>query len=303
MNNDILSFIITDELFERRLITNESYVAAHEAILDKLQTYRETLKVPGLSDTEIYYGTMLSENETLNMISFNPDTNEAKYEVEFKPIIRGSLTGTIYYGHIAVQTFIMDENGYANIVTIGTPWFRAESIGVSCNYGTIIVKWNKKPESTTSLHVSYEYPREPAPQQYPKDDEFSIQQGDHGGNANLSIWYSSQFVQNENSKVIPMPFNDIKLEKNQTYHWLEYTPVMAGTLVGTISYNEEVVQTFAMQSDGSVIFQPPVDAKGPPKNFVTKLTLNCNTGEIYMTWNKEPRQPIDLVVSYEYNME
>src|SRR5271156_792156 len=62
---------------------------------------------------------------------------------------------------------------------------------------------------------------------FPADDINSLQQL-ADGTANLNIFYSSQFVQNESTNVDPGAI------VTAAYAPLEHTPVLAGTLTGTV---------------------------------------------------------------------
>jgi len=126
---------------------------------------------------------------------------------------------------------------------------------------------------------------------YPADDINSLQQL-ADGTANLDIFYSSQFVQNEASNVDPGAVIV------SAYAPLEHTPILAGTMTGTVFVGATAVQTFTVSSAGVFTFTPI----GAPAAFIVTGTLNLTTGELVATWNVAPGSN-NLVVSYEYNME
>lgn len=126
---------------------------------------------------------------------------------------------------------------------------------------------------------------------FPGDDVNSLQQL-ADGTANLSIYYSSQFVQNENH-------NDAGATTTTTFT-LEHTPVLAGTITGSIYDGGTLIQTFSVSSSGSFVFNDTVSPAADPK--VTGATLDLTTGLMTFTWNSAPSTN-NITVSYEYNME
>lgn len=126
---------------------------------------------------------------------------------------------------------------------------------------------------------------------YPGDDANSLMQL-ASGDANLSIFYSSQFVENETSST------DDGVDTTSVFSPLEHTPVLAGTMTGTIYDGATAVQTFVVDESSSFTFTDI----GIPASKVTAGSLNVTTGEMTFTWNNAPGEN-HCVVSYEYNME
>lgn len=126
---------------------------------------------------------------------------------------------------------------------------------------------------------------------YPADDINSLQQL-ADGTANLDIFYSSQFVQNESTNVDPGAI------VVTAYAPLEHTPILAGTMTGTVFVGATAVQTFSVSSANVFTFT----TIGAPAAFVVAATINLTTGEMVFTWNVAPGANTS-VVSYEYNME
>lgn len=124
---------------------------------------------------------------------------------------------------------------------------------------------------------------------FPTDDVNSLQQR-ASGDANLSVYYSHQFVENEASPT--------DAGGTSTSHTLEHTPVLAGTVTGTVYDGTVAVQTFVVSESGAFTFNDI----GTPAAKVTSATLNLTTGEMALTWNSDPGAN-HVVVSYEYNME
>jgi len=125
---------------------------------------------------------------------------------------------------------------------------------------------------------------------FPGDDANSLMQR-ADGTANLSIFYSHQFVQNESQEVAQ--------GTTSTFN-LEHTPVLAGTVTGTIYDNNVAVYTFTVASDGSLV----LSAIGSPSPTVqTSSELVYSSGVLTLNWSGTTDGAVKVVVSYEYNME
>jgi hypothetical protein len=126
---------------------------------------------------------------------------------------------------------------------------------------------------------------------FPGDDANSLMQL-ADGTANLDIYYSHQFIQNEATST------DAGADTAAVYSPLEHTPILPGTVTGTIYDGAVAVQTFVVSSTGTFTFTDI----GTPSVKVTAGSLNNNTGELALTWNSAPGTN-NAVISYEYNME
>jgi hypothetical protein len=138
---------------------------------------------------------------------------------------------------------------------------------------------------------------------FPGDDANSLMQR-ADGTANLDIFFTHQFVQNESTST------DAGAVTTATYAPLEHTPVLAGTMTGTVYVGSTAVQTYVVSSTGVFTFT----AIGSPTVFanttggtatgtgVAGTTLNVTTGEMTVVFNSAPSSN-HLVLSYEYNME
>jgi hypothetical protein len=128
---------------------------------------------------------------------------------------------------------------------------------------------------------------------FPNDDVNSLQQL-ASGDANLDIFYSSQFVQNETTVSAAAAAS-----ATVSYGNLQHTPVLAGTITGTVYYNGGAVQTFVVSSAGSFSFSTVSGAI-----LCSSGSLDLNTGALALTWNGSAAGLSSYVVlSYEYNME
>ena len=125
---------------------------------------------------------------------------------------------------------------------------------------------------------------------FPGDDVNSLQQR-ASGESNLDIFYSSQFIQNE--------AQTSGGGATISTFMLEHTPILAGTVTGTVYDGATAVYTFVVPSGSSSL---SLTAIGSPSPTVSSGTLNITTGELALTWSADPGAN-SVVVSYEYNME
>ena len=126
---------------------------------------------------------------------------------------------------------------------------------------------------------------------FPGDDVNSLMQR-ADGTANLNIFYSSQFVQNETTST------DAGAGVVSVFSPLEHTPILAGTVTGTIYDGATAIQTFTVSAAGAFTFSDI----GTPNPKCTAGSLNTTTGELTLTWSGAPGSN-SAVLSYEYNME
>ena len=126
---------------------------------------------------------------------------------------------------------------------------------------------------------------------FPSDDANSLMQR-ASGDANLSVYYSSSFVQNETSTT------DDGSDVTSVFSPLEHTPIFTGTLTGTVYDGTTAVQTFSVSEAGVFSFSDI----GSPSIKATSGSINATTGELTLTWNSAPGSN-NVIVNYEYNME
>lgn len=126
---------------------------------------------------------------------------------------------------------------------------------------------------------------------FPGDDVNSLMQK-ADGTANLDIFYSHQFVQNETQ-------TDAGGDVTSNFT-LEHTPILAGTMTGTIYDGATAIQTFSVSSSGSFTFADAVSPAAATK--VTAGAITLSNGELVLTWNADPGAN-SVVVSYEANLE
>ena len=127
---------------------------------------------------------------------------------------------------------------------------------------------------------------------FPGDDANSLQQL-ASGDSNLYVYYSHQFVENETSST---SVGGAGL--TYAYAPLEHTPVLAGTMTGSVYDGAVLIQTFTVSAAGVFTFNPAA----APVTRATAGTLNVTTGEVTLTWSADPGAN-HFICSYEYNME
>lgn len=124
---------------------------------------------------------------------------------------------------------------------------------------------------------------------FPADDANSMQQL-ASGDANLSVYYSHQFVENET--------HEDAGGAAVVNHTLEHTPVLAGTLTGTVYDGGVAIATFVIDEAGAATMTDI----GTPAVTADDAALNLTTGALDITFSADPGAN-SVVVSYEYNME
>ena len=129
---------------------------------------------------------------------------------------------------------------------------------------------------------------------FPGDDPQSLMQT-ADGTANLNIWYTHQFVNNEST------VTDSGVDAVSNFAPLQHTPVLAGTVTGTVYVGTTAVQTFVVSAGGTFTF---TDIGSPSvKAQASGSTLNNNTGELVLQWTGGNPGANSVVMSYEYNLE
>lgn len=125
---------------------------------------------------------------------------------------------------------------------------------------------------------------------FPTDDSLSLQQL-ASGDANLDVFFTHQFVQNETQ-------SNAGGGLTLTYT-LEKTPILAGTMTGTITDGATDIQTFVIDEN----WNATISAIGAePAAHVDAITVDSVTGVVTMTWSQDPGAN-SVTVNYEYNLE
>lgn len=129
---------------------------------------------------------------------------------------------------------------------------------------------------------------------YPGDDANSLMQR-ASGDANLDIYYSGSQIQNETSST------DNGADLTSVYSPLEHTPVLGGSVTGTVYVGSTAIQTFTVSEAGVFTFTDIGTVTDKAQS--TNSTINLTTGEISLAWTGSAPGSNHLVVNYEYNME
>lgn len=126
---------------------------------------------------------------------------------------------------------------------------------------------------------------------YPGDDVNTLGQR-ASGDANLDVYYGSSQVQNETLST------DAGADTTSVFAAFEHTPILAGSVTGTIYDGTTAIQTFVVSEAGTFTF---TDINSPsPK--CSSGSLNVSTGELTLTWSSAPGSNY-AIVNYDYNME
>jgi hypothetical protein len=129
---------------------------------------------------------------------------------------------------------------------------------------------------------------------FPSDDANSLMQL-ADGTANLNMWYSSQFVENEKSNTLPAGAAGAVV-----FAPLEHTPIFPGTLTGTVYSAAGAQYSFSTSELGVITFTAVAAVPAPA--IIVPGSVNATTGEVTITFNANP-VGVYVVASYEYNME
>lgn len=133
---------------------------------------------------------------------------------------------------------------------------------------------------------------------FPQDDEFSLQQGDPGGCCDLSIFYGSMFVQAEDHP---------RAKHRQIF--LEHAPLLRGTTTGTVYVQDahcvrKELCRFQVTEAGK--FQGGMKDTNFEYYFdPATCMLNLTTGELFLDNRLLPDyagiDDFDVVIDYEYS--
>jgi hypothetical protein len=177
------------------------------------------------------------------------------------PIRAGTLTGTVFVGTTAIQTFTVDASGAFTFTDIGTPATnRAVSTGSSVDLATgiITVAWNN-PAGPNHLDVNYFFTA--------GSDETP------GYDPGLPVF----------SKFLP----------------LAHTPLLPATLTGDVFVGTTKIQTFTVGANGVFTFTD-VGSPAPVRAVSAGSAVSPSTGQIILAWSG-PIGANHLVVNYQYN--
>jgi hypothetical protein len=91
--------------------------------------------------------------------STTPNLGMSKFTIHnfsYNKILEGTVAGTIYRGHTAVQTLSFNMHGSVKLTDIGHPSIKVISGNIDHSRGILSLEWNKEP-GTCNVIASYEY--------------------------------------------------------------------------------------------------------------------------------------------------
>lgn len=120
----------------------------------------------------------------------------------------------------------------------------------------------------------------------------------------MDIYYSTNFVSSEMLESIKQELLDPNAppgSTRQTYESLLHKPFVPETIVGSVIYNSENIQSFNVSPEGEVIPQPAVRTD---VNYVTGGSVigdkDEGWGVMLLSWASDNHQDYKVFVDYEY---
>lgn len=149
MKNSQLAAVIADTLASASVIDGDKIDVAIEKIQAKLDSHL------GETEVGVTYRKELVTNERCP--TDNGQTAIAKFQFVHKRIVEGTLTGTVYWKTLAVQSFSVDKDGKFTFTKVGQPSDVVVMTGtVSHVDGLLTLSWNTPP-TYNHVVVNYEY--------------------------------------------------------------------------------------------------------------------------------------------------
>lgn len=112
-------------------------------------------RADGTANLAIWYSHQQVENEVTNT-DVGGDVSSTFAPLEHTPIFAGSVTGTIYDGSVAVQTFSVSSSGTFSLADIGAPTIKVTAGSLNLTTGELALTWNSDPGANHAV-TSYEY--------------------------------------------------------------------------------------------------------------------------------------------------
>lgn len=109
----------------------------------------------GDANLDDYYSSQMINNETLSTDD-GADVTSVFSPFEHTPVLAGTVTGVIYDGSTAVQTFSVSQSGTFSFSDIGSPSPKVTAGAVNLTTGEMTLTWNSAPGSNYAV-VNYEY--------------------------------------------------------------------------------------------------------------------------------------------------
>ncbi len=171
--------------------------------------------------------------------------------------------------------------------------------------------WGKKPteEELDKLAIKYDSeenlqgPGRAGSYAYVKVEEQEVQNMPESYE-NLDIFYNHQFVQNESTNSDSgigadiIPIEPIGANWISNYNPLEHTPILEGTVTGSVFHGENHIQSFTIDTEGTFTFKDMTDYRLTVKAISGKI--DWITGQLSLEWNFAIIGLNYAQVSYEY---
>lgn len=108
------------------------------------------------------YGSMFYQNETLltRPSGVSIGRKHIHTVIEHVPVMKGTLTGTVHYNNVAIQTFVFSSAGACTMTKIGQSLGLVKTMEINWQTGQITSTWNVAVNmADIKLIVSYECER------------------------------------------------------------------------------------------------------------------------------------------------
>lgn len=114
-----------------------------------------TMQYSECGNLDIFYAHQFCHNETTSSCK---DSDVSIYQpLEHGPVLKGTVTGTLYVGSTAIQTFLVQSDGAFHVSDIGTPPIKSvEGSSFDHEQGLLKIQWNAVAPENHAV-VSYEY--------------------------------------------------------------------------------------------------------------------------------------------------
>lgn len=109
----------------------------------------------GNVNLEVSYASQEVQNET-SSVDDGADSTSVFSPLEHTPVIPGSVTGVVYDGTTAIQSFTISEAGTFVFSDIGTPSPKATAGTLNVTTGDVTLTWNSAP-GANHVVASYQY--------------------------------------------------------------------------------------------------------------------------------------------------
>jgi hypothetical protein len=118
-------------------------------------------KASGDTNLDIFYSSSFVQNETTSTDA-GDDVTSVFSPLEHVPVFAGSITGIVYDGDTAVQTFTVTEGGVFTFHDLDSPTVKCTNGSINVSTGELTLTWNSAPGDNHCV-VNYDYNMEGNP--------------------------------------------------------------------------------------------------------------------------------------------